>query len=256
MRIEPVKTEKIVDDSKTIFEVLDKAISEIKDGSIIVITSKIVSLCEGSFISKNKVKDKDTLVKAEADFYIPRSKEKAHSIIITLKNGVLSATAGIDESNASNRYVFWPKNPYESAEKIRKYLKKKHSVKKLGVIITDSKTLPSRRGIIGFALAYSGIKPLKKYVGQKDIFGRRIEITFANIVDALAAVSVLVMGEGNEQTPIVVIEDCKKVEFCDRAPSEDEIRNLNVEIEEDLYYPFLSKADWRKGGGGWRGKKR
>ena len=252
MKITPIKTEVISNNSKTIFKVLDRAITKIKEKSIVAIASKIVSLCEGSFIKKEEVRDKDSLVAVEADFYIPRPKNREHSVIITIKNGVLSATAGIDESNADGCYVLWPKDPYRSANKIREHLKSRYQVKNLGVIITDSKTIPSRCGTIGFALAYSGIKPLKKYIGQKDLFGRKMKATFANLVDALAAASVAVIGEGQEQTPIAIVEDFEGIEFCDQNPSKEEIDSFNIRLEDDLYYPFLSKAEWKKGGGGYR----
>ena len=47
-------------------------------------------------------------------------------------------------------------------------------LKKVGVIITDSKTTPLRWGTSGVAISYSGFSPLKNYIGSPDIFGKEM----------------------------------------------------------------------------------
>lgn len=124
---------------------------------------------------------------------------------------------------------------------------KEYGVAQLGLIITDSMSLPLRRGAIGFALSWDGIDPLEDYRGTPDIFGRTIEIEMANRIDALAAAAVLEMGEGGEQMPIAVIRGLKGAKFKNRPKKADQ---LIIEPEDDLFAPLLWKKGWKRGGRG------
>lgn len=207
--------------------------------AILVITSKIVSICEGSYLPiKNTEKEK--LIKKEADFYFP-TKQRT----FTMQNGFLMTAAGIDESNGSKNYILWPRNPQETANKIRKHLQQKYSTKKIGVIITDSRSIPFRRGVVGMPIAYSGFSPFKDYRGKEDLFGRKIKSVMANLVDGLAIAAVTVMGECNEMTPLAIITDIPFIEFKKENPSLEELNFLQVAPEEDIYAPFFKKIRWK-----------
>ncbi|MBI2029420.1 coenzyme F420-0:L-glutamate ligase, partial [Candidatus Gottesmanbacteria bacterium] len=189
MNIQAIKTEKVVVGKQTITDFLDKYIKKIADRSILVITSKVVSIIEKN-VAPLKNSNKSKLIKQEADYFL--EKPTQYGFIITIKNNIIVPTSGIDESNGNNMYILWPKNPQNSANTIREYLVKKFKRKNIGVIITDSKTTPLRWGTSGICLAFSGFKALNNYIGKKDIFGRKLKFTKANIYDALAAASVLV----------------------------------------------------------------
>ena len=114
----------------------------------------------------------------------------------------------------------------------------------LGLIITDSTSIPLRRGAIGIALAWDGLDPLRDYRGTPDIFGRAFTIELANIVDGLAAAAVLAMGEGKEQTPVVVIRDAKNIVLKNRSRARDQ---LMVTPEDDLFAPLLfTGRKWKR----------
>jgi len=245
MKIIPIKTHKIKAFEGDIFLILDKYVRRMPEGSILAVTSKIISLCEGRVVKIGDV-DKDELIKSEAEFFLPR-KLSRYKIIFAIKNGILAPSAGIDESNADGYYVLWPKDPQETANEIRKYLKRKFRLKRVGVVITDSKTTPLRMGTSGVAIAHSGFEALLDYIGTPDIFGRKLKMTKANIMDALAATAVLVMGEGAEQTPLAIIEDLPFVKFKSSDPSKSELRDLKIELDDDLYAPMLKAVKWRKG---------
>jgi F420-0:gamma-glutamyl ligase len=83
---------------------------------------------------------------------------------------------------------------------------------------------------------------LKNYIGTKDIFSRKLIHTQANIAEGLAAAAVLVMGEGDECTPVAIIEDVPFVEFTDRPNIID-----TIALEADIYAPMLTKVEWKKG---------
>src|SRR2546423_20425 len=77
----------------------------------------------------------------------------------------------------------------------------------LGIIVTDSRVVPLRWGIIGIALSWCGFEALKDYSGQPDIFGRLMKFEKTSLIDSLATAATVTTGEGNEQKPLAVIED-------------------------------------------------
>ncbi len=245
MIITPVRTHKITSKDKSIFEIFDKYIKEFKERSVLVVTSKIVSILEGRIVPISKT-TKDELVKKEAQFYIPRSKNK-YNICTSITYGKLISSAGIDESNGAGNYVLWPKNPQKSANQIRKYLIKRFKVKYSGVLIIDSHTVPLRPGVSGFTLAHSGFLAIKRYIGKPDLFGRAFHMTNQSIIDGLAASSSVVMGEGNEQTPLAIVSDIPFVDFQSRNPTKRGLNNLKIRIEDDIYSLLLSNVPWEKG---------
>ncbi|HRY82264.1 MAG TPA: coenzyme F420-0:L-glutamate ligase [Candidatus Moranbacteria bacterium] len=244
MKIKSVKTHKIIL-GDNLFDILDKYISFIEEGSIIAITSKIVAICERRIVKSDKI-NKYELIEKEADFILDDSKKSKYGIVITIKNNLLIPTAGIDESNGNGYFILWPKNPQKTANEIRRYLKKKFRLKKLGIIITDSKTTPLRWGTSGVSIAFSGFSPLNNYIGKKDIFNKRLNVTKANVYDALASSAVLVMGEGNEQTPIAIIKDVSFLKFKNGNPTSREIKNLRINLKDDLYSSLFESRKWKK----------
>lgn len=246
MKVFALKTEKITVRKQTFFEILDKYLPSPKDGSILAVTSKIIAICEGSVVKAGTV-DKKELAQNESELYIPLEKSK-YDVLLTIKNGLLIATSGIDESNGNGYYILWPKNPQKTANEIRQYLVTRFKLKRVGVIITDSKTTPLRWGTSGITLAHSGFLALKNYIGQPDIFGRHLKMTKANIYDSISVAAVLVMGEGQEQTPLAIIEDLPFVTFQSRNPTPQELADLKISLADDLYAPLLLSAPWKKGG--------
>lgn len=248
MEIHAYKTEPIVPGC-VLTDILDTFLPKIGDNSVIAITSKIVSICEGQCIPFDEQTDKKALIHKEAEYYLedPAYYDKYH-ISLTIKNSQLIASSGIDESNGNGMLILWPKNPYETAIILWNHLKKKYQCKNLGVIITDSHTTPLRWGVTGTALAWCGFEPLYDYTGKPDIFGRPFKFEKTSIIDSLATVSTLVMGEGNEQTPLAVIQDIPFIKYTDNPPTHEEISSLHIDMHDDIYAPLLTKVAWKKGG--------
>ena len=188
--------------------------------------------------------EKDKLIKQEADFFIDRKHVPHQLVTLTIKNNILIPTSGIDESNANGYYILWPKKPFLEAKKIHAFIKKEFGVKKVGIIISDSHTTPLRAGISGISIAYFGFYPLRDYRGKKDIFARELKMSQTNIVDSLADIAVFAMGEGNEQTPIAIIEDALGIKF-----GFDSVKNdpLIIDKKQDIYWPLVNGAKWSKG---------
>lgn len=245
MKIQAIKTGKVLAGVNDIVTLLDGAITTLDESSIVAITSKIISLCENRVVPIGSV-DKETLVKRESDYYLPGTAGK-YGYHFTITNNTLIAMAGIDESNGNNNYVLWPKDAQKSANKIRRYLVRRFKLKNVGVVVVDSTSQPSRLGTTGIAIAYSGFLGLTNYVGSPDLFGKPFGVTQASIAGGLAAAAVLIMGEGTEQTPLCVINDVGFIKFQARDPSTAELASLNIPLEDDLYAPFINSVAWKQG---------
>ena len=245
MQIIAIHTEAIRPGSRPLLDILDVVIPTMQERCILVVTSKIVAICEGSTVCFDKA-DKAELIGSEAFRYLPPQTSQ-YGITLTIKRNILVPTAGIDESNGDGHYVLWPRNPQASANEIRRYLKKRFGLSQVGVVITDSKTTPLRYGTTGIGLAHSGFLALRNYIGEPDIFGHEMRVTKANYLDALSAAAVLVMGEGSEQTPLALISDVPFIEFQDRNPSAEELDGLTINPEDDLYAPLLTSVTWTRG---------
>jgi putative folate metabolism gamma-glutamate ligase len=223
----------------------------LKEKDIIIVTSKVVSIWQGRCVPMAEYPNKDELVVNEADWYLPRKFVPGAWCAHTMKNNVFIPSAGIDESNAAGYYILWPRDVKHIARELWLWLKKKYRIKDLGVIITDSHTIPLRRGVLGISLAHYGFVPLKDYRGKPDIFGRELKMTQTNIADGLAAAAVVLMGEGSECTPLAIIRDVPSIQFVPRPlKSRKPFSSFEIKTKEDLYYPLLSAVPWRKGGGG------
>jgi putative folate metabolism gamma-glutamate ligase len=246
MIVKVIKTRKVIAGSGTLEQLLDESLHELNEASVVAVTSKIVSICEGRIVPMDSV-DKQALVEQEADLMIKNVKNMYGGNFTITKN-TLMRSAGIDESNGDGNYILWPENPQKSAKDIREYLKKRFGVKEVGVLITDSISMPLRLGTTGITVGFSGFKPLNDYRGKSDLFNKPFQYTRASIANGLAAAAVLAMGEGSEQTPIALIEDASFVRFEDKDPSAEDLEFLNVPAQEDIYAPFLTGVEWQEGG--------
>lgn len=225
MVVIPVRT-RIFRENEDVADFVMRHVRRLPEGAILAVSSKMVALSEGRTAPANQ---KNALIKRESKWAIrtPRT-------WLTLKDGMLMASAGIDESNADGKLVLLPKDSFKSAQKLRAQLKKVYKLKRLGVVITDSRIFPLRAGTTAAALGYAGFKGLRDYRGKKDLFGRKLAMTQTNIADSLATAAVLLMGEGNERQPLAVIEDAP-VTFTERISR----RELVMNGKDDMYAPLL-----------------
>ena len=235
MHVRAVKT-RVFKEADDLAEFIVRAIPKLKNGSVLAVTSKIVALAECRTADP---KDKEKLIKKESTWQLQAKWGK-----ITLKDGILMWNAGIDTSNAAGKIVLLPKDSFKAAARICAQLKKHYRIKNLGILITDSRIMPLRAGVVGIALGYAGFKGLKDYRGKKDLFGEKYQVTRTDIADSLATAAVLEMGEGNEQTPIAVIEDVEDIAFNDVDYTQE--NPLIMDKERDIYAPLIKFVPWQK----------
>ncbi len=230
MLVRPLPT-RLFKENENLLAFLDKYLPKIKEKDVVVVTSKIIALSEGRFCIVKNEKEKDAIIKKESDWGI-----KTKYVYLTIKDGDVLANAGVDESNANGKLILLPKDSYKSAQIICNHLRKKFRLKKLGVIVTDSRLLPLRAGVVGISLGYAGFKGIKNYIGKPDLFGRPFEFSKTDIADSLATAAVLVMGEGTEKQPLCVISQAP-IEFTDKINRTE----LKIDIKEDIYKPLFEK---------------
>lgn len=235
MSVRSVKTE-IFHQGDDLFIFLEQSLkNETLEGKVLAVTSKIVSIFEDRFVSHSSMTKAD-LVRQEADTYLC---EGQFGVELTIKHGLLIPSAGIDESNSeSGDYILFPKDPYQSAERIGKFLKEKFKLKNFGVILTDSHSMPLRRGVTGISLAHWGFKGVSSLVGQPDIFYKPLKFTHVDVADSLAVMAVLAMGEADDRAPLALVT-YPKTEFVDQSFAGSAAQEICIPPEQDLYFPLL-----------------
>ncbi|MBI5356484.1 coenzyme F420-0:L-glutamate ligase [Candidatus Collierbacteria bacterium] len=250
MLVTPVKTS-LVRSGDDILEILAKSIKILPEKSVVVIASKIFSLCENRIVKKisGAKEEKHELVKREAEYYLDPHSSK-YNMMLTVKGSWMFVNAGIDESNSENKYSLWPKDPQKSINNVWRFLRRHYHLKKVGAIMSDSRSFPLNWGVVGHGIAHCGFKTLKSYIGKSDLFGRLMKMEQVNMVQGITAAAVLEMGEGAEQTPIAIVTNVSDILFQNHVPSKQGLSLLHINLEDDVYAPILLAAKWKKGGGG------
>lgn len=227
MEFIPIKTRVLQPPQDDLFVVLDESLTDLREGDVVLISSKVVAIHEGRSVPMEGT-DKEALVNAEADLVIDRSYYKYP---LTLKYNTFIASAGIDESNSDGYYTLLPRDAFAAAKEISEYLKAQHELTDLGVIITDSHLAPLRFGCLGVSIGFWGIEPVEFHAGKTDLFGREITVSSSNMIDALASAAGLVMGEVDECQPVVVARNVPSLRYT----TEDRRHSFLIEPKNDMF---------------------
>jgi F420-0:gamma-glutamyl ligase len=131
----------------------------LRERDIFIVTSKVVAIHQGRCVSVGAVKDKNDLVKKEADRVVSRYEFMGHNIGLTIKSGTLIAFAGIDESNANGYYILWPDDPSGFAKSMCRYLKKKFSLKNWPLSLLIAIAFRCAGGQRGYRSGFTGSSP-------------------------------------------------------------------------------------------------
>jgi len=229
MRLYAVKT-RLVRAGDSLVDVILKSLKEqhleLEDKDILALTSKIIAYAENRLVKLSEVKPSGKASEVAQHFslqpqfaeLILREADKIYGgvekAVLTLKNGILTANAGIDNKNAPVDWVvLWPKAAQECSRDLREEIMRKTG-KCVGVLIVDSGLAPLRRGTRGLTLAVAGFKPVRGMRREKDLYGKPLVITQHAVADDLASAAHLLMGEASERIPVVLIKDAP-VDFDD-----------------------------------------
>lgn len=222
LEIFPLQSPRIINFGESVYESFVEAIksSDVKlaHNDIIAVTSKVYSM-ETNAATKlvdvepgekaqeiAKLASMDPrvvqLVLDEAEG--PAYGQVYHAILVKTPYG-LSANAGIDLSNCPEGYaLILPKDPDKLAREFRDRIKEDFGIN-VAVIITDSRTIPLRRGAMAIAIGIAGMEPVIDERGNKDLYGYVMTISTRAIADNIASSTSLVMGETNERIPFAVV---------------------------------------------------
>ncbi len=196
---------------------LVKSLFNFQYGDVLCLASTIVAKSEGRFrelesyhptdraieIAQNVGKD-PRFVQAVLDESVEVLLERPFLLTVT-RFGHVGVNAGIDQSNVGDaRILLLPEDPCTSAKRLRAELGKD-----CAVIITDTCGRPFRSGVAGVAIGWAGIAALRDWRGEQDLHGKALEITLEAIVDEIAAMANLLMGEAGDGTPAVVFRGLK-----------------------------------------------
>jgi coenzyme F420-0:L-glutamate ligase/coenzyme F420-1:gamma-L-glutamate ligase len=152
-------------------------------------------------------------------------------LIVEHRTGIVLANAGIDRSNVGDgedTVLLLPEDADISARKLRAALQAAFGVR-LGVIVTDSLGRPWRLGTTGVAIGCAGVRALNDMRGQRDLFGRVLQVAEVATADCVAGAAGLIMGEGAESVPVVLVRGLRV---------EDSVQNAKAILrpaEEDLF---------------------
>jgi coenzyme F420-0:L-glutamate ligase / coenzyme F420-1:gamma-L-glutamate ligase len=173
------------------------AAPDLRDGDILVVTSKIVSKAEGRVIRG----DRERAIDDEAVRVVAR---RGPTRIVETRHGLVLAAAGVDSSNtAPGTVVLLPEDPDGSARRLRKAVGERLGIS-VGVVVTDTMGRPWRVGQTDTAIGAAGLAPLRDHRGQPDTFGNTLEVTVAAVADEIAAAGDLVKGK-TTQVPVAIV---------------------------------------------------
>jgi coenzyme F420-0:L-glutamate ligase/coenzyme F420-1:gamma-L-glutamate ligase len=193
-----------------------------RDDDVLVLAQKIVSKAEGRMVDIATITPSPRAVQLAAEVQKdPRLVElvlsesvrvvrsRPNVLIVEHRLGFVMANAGIDQSNVGpqdgvQRALLLPKDPDGSAEKLRAALAARFKVK-LAVVVIDSFGRAWRRGTCGVAIGAAGLPALLDLRGNPDLFGRELQVSISGFADEIAAAASLVMGQGNEGQPAVLV---------------------------------------------------
>jgi coenzyme F420-0:L-glutamate ligase / coenzyme F420-1:gamma-L-glutamate ligase len=251
MEIFPIKIQK-KGVSFNLFNAIVDSEFKFQDNDILVISSKFVSMSEGSLIDLKNVKISKR-AKALASRFIMDDRiaqvalqESQHIVsgipgfLLTINDGMIAPNAGIDKSNSPpGKVIVYPKDSFKSARQLRKKFFDKLRIK-IGIVISDSRLMPTRVGCTGVAVAVSGFEPVEDQRGKNDLFGKKLRVTFKATADCLATIGVFVMGESNESIPIVVIRGVD----VNRTERNLSMKDMTVDPKIDIYLRNLPYYDF------------
>ena len=193
-----------------------------RTGDVLVLAQKIVSKAEGRGVDlasvvpsaravtlAEKVQKDPRLVELILSESVRVVRSRPNVLIVEHRRGFVMANAGIDQSNVGptdgvQRALLLPVDPDGSAEALRARLSTQYGVL-LAVVIIDSFGRAWRRGTVGVAIGAAGLPALLDLRGNPDLFGRALQVSISGFADEIAAAASLVMGQGDEAQPVVLV---------------------------------------------------
>ncbi|HET6534213.1 MAG TPA: coenzyme F420-0:L-glutamate ligase [Actinoplanes sp.] len=186
-------------------EMITTAAPWLRDGDVLVVTSKIVSKAEGRLVDvpadgPEREAARQAALAAETARVVAR---RGPTTIVQTHHGFVMAAAGVDASNVDKTHlVLLPRDPDASARALRAAFAERGL--RVGVIVSDTTGRAWRNGLTDVALGAAGVEPVRDHRGQIDPYGNELQLTEIAVIDELAAAGELVKGK-LDQVPVAVI---------------------------------------------------
>jgi coenzyme F420-0:L-glutamate ligase/coenzyme F420-1:gamma-L-glutamate ligase len=186
-------------------EMITRAAPWLRDGDVLVVTSKIVSKAEGRLVDvpadgPGREAARQEILAAETARVVAR---RGPTAIVQTHHGYVMAAAGIDASNVDKTHlVLLPRDPDASARALRAALLDRGL--DVGVIVSDTMGRAWRNGLTDVALGAAGVAPLRDHRGEIDPYGNELQLTEMAVIDELAAAGELVKGKC-DRVPVAVV---------------------------------------------------
>ena len=131
-------------------------------------------------------------------------------IVVTTRQGLMALDGGVDYSNLPEGHAIANTlNFDEEADKLRRKIEALTGAR-VAVILTDTEfNLTGKVGSVDVAVGSSGIRPVNKGFGSRDLYGRPKFGGVDIVVDELAAAAALLMGQTSEGVPAVIVRGLK-----------------------------------------------
>lgn len=193
----------------------------VRDGDIVVVTSKIVSKAEG------RVREAPDRAKAIEDESARVVARRGDTVIAQTRHGFVMAAAGVDASNTEpGTVLLLPEDPDASARRIRAGLGRR-----AGVIVSDTFGRPWRNGLTDLAIGAAGVVPLADFRGSADTHGNPLNATVTALADEVAAAAELVKGK-LDGVPVAIVRGLAHLVTGDDGPG---VRPLVRPADEDMF---------------------
>ncbi len=160
----------------------------LRDGDVVVVTSKVVAKSEG----RVRTGDRTAAIAEETVRVVAR---RGETVIARTRHGLTMAAAGVDASNVEAGYVvLLPVDPDASARALRGRL---HELtgRVVGVVVTDTAGRAWREGQTDIAVGAAGIRVSESYAGRVDGYGNPLAVTAPAVADELAGAAELAQGK-------------------------------------------------------------
>ncbi|GAA4473173.1 coenzyme F420-0:L-glutamate ligase [Rhodococcus olei] len=209
----------------------------LRDGDVLIVTSKIVSKVEGRIVpAPTDPEERDAARRALVDQEAVRVlARKGRTLITENRLGIVQAASGIDGSNVNPaELALLPEDPDASARDLRARLAELLGVR-VAVVITDTMGRAWRNGQTDAAIGSAGVPVLHGYAGSVDAQGNELMVTSVAVADELAAAGDLVKGKTGS-LPVAVVRGAALAD--DGSSASDLIRRG----EEDLFWLGTDEA--------------
>lgn len=206
------------------------SVLDLRDGDIVVITSKVVSKSEGRVLPYRTAADREAAIDSETVREVAR---RGPVRIVENRLGLVMAAAGVDASNlTSGTLALLPVDPDATARAVRDRLAQRHGVN-VAILIADTAGRPWRIGQTDIAIGLAGLDAYESFEGRVDDYGNELAVTTPAVADEIAGAAELASSKLGAR-PFVRVRGLGE-RVLPAGSHGDGARSLQRDATEDLF---------------------